>query len=85
MILASILHGLLVADSLDIPSNWIDQFGIGNAAQLNYSDYALSIGRILGDPIPLDQIDVALVKLPVPALGDLPYRHSIESIKGGLL
>jgi pyruvyltransferase len=85
VILSSSLHGLIVADSLGIPNFWIDPFGIGNAARLKYFDYALSIERILGTPIPLDAIEEFIAGFQGKADDEIPYFRKIESCKTDLL
>jgi pyruvyltransferase len=84
-ILSSSLHGLVVADSLGIPNQWIDPFGIADAARLKYYDYALSIGRILGEPVPVQSIKDAAQACLGPFNAELPYSEGIAASKAGLL
>lgn len=55
-ILSSSLHGLIIADALSIPNTWIDPFGINRMAKMKYYDYALSVGRVFGDPVALERV-----------------------------
>lgn len=50
VILSSSLHGLIVADSLGIPSIWIDTGRIGTHTRFKFFDYALSVGRAMAAP-----------------------------------
>jgi pyruvyltransferase len=70
-IMSSSLHGLIVADSFRIPSTWLDGQGIHVDPTFKFRDYALSIGRDIGDPRPLRSVfeiaeDAKQGKVPLP-------------------
>lgn len=52
-IIASSLHGLIVADAYGVGSSWLDPVGQG---RLKYYDYAASVGRDLTGPISVKDI-----------------------------
>lgn len=52
-IVSSSLHGLIAADSFGIPNTWLDPTGIHRHASFKFYDYALSVGRVLGEPLRL--------------------------------
>lgn len=64
-ILSSSLHGLVVADACGVPNRWIDPDGIHGHARLKFFDYAESVGRDLGAPVPPEAIGEALAG-PLP-------------------
>ena len=53
---SSSLHGLILANAFGVPSTWLDVQGIHKSAAFKFYDYALSIGRLLNAPMPLDAI-----------------------------
>jgi hypothetical protein len=55
-VMSSSLHGLVVADSLGVPSTWLQGFDIHKSPTFKFYDYALSVGRDLGRPQPLEAI-----------------------------
>lgn len=55
-IFSSSLHGLIVADSLGIPNEWLDPTGNHQCPELKFHDYAGSVGRSLRRPTKLDDL-----------------------------
>lgn len=80
-ILTNSLHGMIVADSLGVPNEWLNPAGIHSFATLKFLDYAASVGRFLGAPLDLDQVGAYLAgTLP----DDLPYQAGILAAKAAL-
>jgi hypothetical protein len=75
-VMSSSLHGLVVADSLGVPSTWLQGYGIHKNPTFKFYDYALSVGRDLGRPRPLDAIIEIANDLP-PKAGALPHEHGV--------
>jgi hypothetical protein len=74
-ILASSLHGLIVADAYGVSNTWIHPKG---QSHLKYLDYAASVGR--GDmrvPVALDEVDPR-------AKSRLPYQDGIAACRAAL-
>ncbi|AXC50443.1 polysaccharide pyruvyl transferase family protein [Paracoccus suum] len=81
LILSSSLHGLIVADSLGIPSIWLDPTGNHDHPELKFLDYAASIGRPLVRPVLLSEIESHLHT----DAGDVArYQDGIERSKAEL-
>lgn len=80
-ILSSSLHGLVVADSLGIPNHWLNPTGNHVHPALKFTDYAASVGRMLGAPLELD-------RLPAFIAGELPetiaYADGLVAAKQAL-
>ena len=55
-VISSSLHGLIVADSFGVPNTWLDASNIHKCAGLKFHDYAISVGRLLGRPMPIEAI-----------------------------
>ena len=51
VILSASLHGLVVADALRIPNDWLDLGRIHAAGRFKFYDYALSVMRRLSPPV----------------------------------
>jgi pyruvyltransferase len=75
-VMSSSLHGLIVADSVGVPSTWLQGYGIHKSPTFKFYDYALSVGRDLGRPRPLDAIFEIANDLPRVA-GALPHEHGV--------
>ncbi|GHA42044.1 exopolysaccharide glucosyl ketal-pyruvate-transferase [Amylibacter ulvae] len=77
VILSSSLHGLIVADSFQIPNIWIDLGAIGNSSRFKFYDYALSVGRVLTSPMNI----VDIVANGIPDITDTRYFDHLDAIK----
>lgn len=77
-ILSSSLHGLIVADSLGIPNEWLDPTGNHQCPELKFHDYAASIGRRLKRPMELGDIAARLPSLGAQGIG---YADGIQESK----
>lgn len=76
VILSSSLHGLIAADSLGIPSIWIDTGRIGNHTRFKFFDYALSVGRAMSAPLKIK----TLLASGIPDV-NISYFSSLPAIK----
>ncbi len=76
-VIASSLHGLIVADAYGVPSTWLDPVGQG---RLKYHDYAASVGRDLTGPIAVADIPSALRQLPAT----IRHADGIERCRAAL-
>jgi pyruvyltransferase len=70
-IMSSSLHGLIVADSLRVPSTWLEGYDIHADPTFKFHDYAMSVERDIGTPKPLQSIfdhaeSLALSAAPLP-------------------
>lgn len=80
-VLASSLHGLVVADSLGVPNHWLTPTGNHACATLKFLDYAAAIGRHLGTPLDPDEVpDYLAGRLP----DHLPYAAGIAAAQQAL-
>lgn len=83
VLLSSSLHGLIVADALQIPNEWI-QGNIHIASTFKFHDYASSIGRPLTEPI----TDISVYDLKrisdVTKARSRDYWRQIDRINRGL-
>ncbi len=59
-VVASSLHGLIVADAFGVPNSWMDP---GRQSHLKYLDYAASIGRPLTLPLEIADVPAHLATL----------------------
>ena len=73
-ILSSSLHGLIVADSLGVPNHWLDVQGIHYYPEFKFYDYALGVGRELGQSVKLEALEDFLSE-PLPAT--IPYADGV--------
>lgn len=80
-VISSSLHGVIVADAFGIPNTWIDPEGIHEMPRLKFLDYAGSIRRQLGVPIPLAQVAQAVRALDLPPLA---HADGIEASRDAL-
>jgi pyruvyltransferase len=59
-VISSSLHGLIVADAFGVPNSWMVNGRIHKFSTFKFYDYALSVKRILNDPVALgDVLDTA--------------------------
>ena len=78
VIVASSLHGLVVADAFGIPSLWADP---GTQGRLKYHDYAAGIGRSLIAPLDWADLPAALRGLRD---GPLPHAEGVAAARAAL-
>lgn len=55
VILSSSLHGLIVADALNIPNIWLEPKKLNKFSRFKFFDYGLSVGREMRAPMPMQQ------------------------------
>ena len=79
-VIASSLHGLVVADACGVASTWLDP---GSQSHLKYHDYAASIGRAMIAPLALDDVPGLLRGLKDDT--GLAYGDGIECARQALL
>jgi hypothetical protein len=79
IILSSSLHELVVADALCVPNQWVDAGRIHATAHFKFHDYANAIGRVLGPPVRLANLNLKRVAAEVQAM-DRGYWHRIDAI-----
>jgi hypothetical protein len=73
---SSSLHGLILADAYGIENTWLSPDGIHpHTARFKFYDYALSIGRVLGEPVKLDDLASNIASLIKP---QIKYNGGIE-------
>ncbi|MBI5276444.1 MAG: polysaccharide pyruvyl transferase family protein [Burkholderiales bacterium] len=60
VILSSSLHGLVAADALGIPNEWVDAGRMHPTQRFKFYDYATAIGRWFAPPPPLGSLDLGL-------------------------
>lgn len=81
-VLSSSLHGLIVADSYGIPNTWLRPNGIHSTPKFKFYDYALSVGRVLGPPIGLEDVSSFIDELMET---DIEYQEGILTSKMALV
>ena len=74
-IIASSLHGLIVADAYGVPNTWLHP---GAQAHFKYYDYAASVQRSLPQPLALEDVPGAVAGLPQ---NTPPYADRIAAAK----
>lgn len=77
-IVSSSLHGLIVADSLGVPNEWLDPTGNHQCPELKFHDYAASVGRRLKRPWSLDDLAARVSSLKDH---EVDYKDGIEKSK----
>ena len=77
-IVSSSLHGLIVADSLGIPNEWLDPAGNHQCPELKFHDYAASVGRRLKRPLGWDEL---IIRISSYKDGEIDYKDGIEKSK----
>ncbi len=77
-VIASSLHGLIVADAYGVPSTWLDPI---DQSRLKYIDYGASVGRYLTAPISLGDVPALLGTLND---APLPYADGIARAREAL-
>lgn len=81
-VLSSSLHGLIVADSFRVPNTWLNPDGIHSTARFKFYDYALSVKRILSNPV--NYVDVTDY-LSTLKSARISYEEGLVSSKNALL
>lgn len=79
-VIASSLHGLIVADAYGVPNTWLCP---GKQSHLKYHDYAAGIGRALIAPIEIHEVPELLASLKDS--DRLPYLEGVERSRADLL
>jgi len=79
-VIASSLHGLVVADACGVASTWLDP---GTQARLKYVDYAASVGRPMIAPITFADVPDLLRGLKDDT--GLAYHDGLERARANLL
>lgn len=79
-IISSSLHGLIVADAYGVPNFWSDGPWVGKT-NFKFLDYALSVGRSLLHPEPLEQ---AIAKINDRAFEPFWYLRHLEPVKDAI-
>ncbi|MBO9449798.1 polysaccharide pyruvyl transferase family protein [Tropicibacter sp. R16_0] len=79
-VIASSLHGLIVADAFGVPSTWLSP---GEQSHLKYHDYAASVGRPLISPIETHEVPEVLSTLKDGT--ELTYGEGILSARADLI
>lgn len=82
-IFSSSLHGLIVADAFGVPNTWLNSEGIHRSAGFKFHDYALSVRRLLNDPIDLMGLIEAVDRLP-SGLETIAYQTSLDQRRADL-
>jgi len=81
-VISSSLHGLIVADSFEVPNTWLNPAGIHRSPRFKFYDYAASVERPLPPPIRLADIKDFIRNLP---RGDIAYSDGIAKSKYALM
>lgn len=79
-VVASSLHGLIVADACGVASTWLDP---GRQSRLKYHDYAASVGRAMIAPLALGDVPALLRGLKDDTV--LAHGDGIERAREALL
>ncbi|WP_085796380.1 polysaccharide pyruvyl transferase family protein [Falsiruegeria litorea] len=79
-VIASSLHGLIVADAFGVPSTWLSP---GEQSHLKYHDYAASVGRPLISPIEAHEVPGVLSSLKDGT--ELTYGDGIARARADLI
>jgi len=79
-VIASSLHGLVVADAFGVASTWLDP---GTQSRLKYLDYAASVGRPMISPITFADVPGLLRNLKDDT--GLSYTEGLERARANLL
>lgn len=82
-IFSASLHGLIVADSHNIPNTWVAGRAIHDTANFKFLDYFLSVGRPWKNPIDYDEIVSAEASLR--NRDQVTYFEGIQASKVALL
>lgn len=80
-VISQSLHGLVTADAFGIPNTWLDPAGIHGGSLLKFHDYAAGIGRVMGTPIEVMEVEQVARKA---SSGSLPYADGIAASKEAL-
>lgn len=81
-VLSSSLHGLIVADSFGIPNTWMQTNGLHQTPKFKFYDYALSVGRVLSNPIKFEEVNNHIEDIKFE---ELNYQNGIDVSKAALV
>jgi hypothetical protein len=81
IILSSSLHGLVIADSLGVPNEWMNSHGIHRTDRFKFHDYASAIGRAINTPFFFSDINRALRRAQTASRD---YMKNIDDINKNL-
>ncbi len=84
IILSSSLHGLVIADSLGLPNEWMNSHGIHRADRFKFHDYASAIGRAINTPFPFDTITNIKKAIRQAQISSRYYLKNIDDINANL-
>jgi hypothetical protein len=84
IILSSSLHGLVIADSLGVPNEWMNSHGIHRADRFKFHDYASAIGRVINTPFLFDTILNINMAVRHAQVASRDYIKSIDDINENL-
>lgn len=81
IILSASLHGLIVADALEIPNIWLEPQPLNKQSRFKFFDYALSIGREMAAPVTIN------AALALPEISEIPtgYFKNISAVKANII
>ncbi len=77
------LHGLIIADAVDVPNTWVAGRDIHVTPEFKFLDYFFSVGRTYQRPIPYEDIETH--EKGIRGLETLGYGADVEACKAGLL
>lgn len=77
------LHGLIIADAVDVPNTWVAGRDIHSTPEFKFLDYFLSIGRPYQRPITYE--DISDHEKQIRSIETLPYAADVQACKEGLL
>ena len=83
-VFSSSLYGLIVADAFGVPNTWLDPDGIRRFAVFRFHDYALSVRRLLNDPVKVAGLLAAADSLP-SGIETVAYLKSVAERRADLL
>lgn len=85
VILSSSLHGLVVADALNIPNEWLNFRDLHSSSAFKFYDYAAGIGRAL--PKPITKIDFSKLEnlAEISEARPRDYWRNIDKINESLM
>ncbi len=82
-IFSASLHGLIIADSHNVPNTWVASRDIHKFSQFKFLDYFLSVGRPWSPPITYDQIPAE--EASKRSLERIAYKTGVDDCKEALV